>query len=136
MSKGRRHRLGGLALASPPLVLVAVFVGFPIIVAVAYSLGHTEGLNSTVAAIASDQVTVDEPWKVTFGAYTTVFSDPRFQRDFVVTVLATLATTVIVVVLAWAIALYVRLSDTWISRALSALAVVTAAGMVKLPVRP
>jgi ABC-type spermidine/putrescine transport system permease subunit I len=124
VSKGRRHRLGGLALASPPLLLVAVFVGFPIIVAVLYRLGHTEGLNSTVAAIASDQVTVDEPWKVTFGAYTTVFSDPRFQRDFVVTVLATLATTVIVVVLAWAIALYVRLSDTWISRALSALAVV------------
>ena len=45
-----RHRLGGLALASPPLVLVAVFVGFPIIVAVAYSLGHTGGLNATVAA--------------------------------------------------------------------------------------
>jgi ABC-type spermidine/putrescine transport system permease subunit I len=119
-----RHRLGGLALASPPLLLVAVFVGFPIITAVLYSLGHTEGLNSTVAAIASDQVTVDSPWKVTFGAYSQLFADPRFQRDFTVTVLVTLATTVIVVFLAWGIGLYVRLSDSWISRILSALAVV------------
>ena len=50
-SSGRptpRHRLAGLPLASPPLLLVAVFVGFPIIVAVAYSLGHTGGPNATV----------------------------------------------------------------------------------------
>jgi ABC-type spermidine/putrescine transport system permease subunit I len=106
------------------LLLVALFVGFPIITAVLYSLGHTEGLNSTVAAIASDQVTVDSPWKVTFGAYRQLFADPRFQRDFTVTVLVTLATTGIVVFLAWGIALYVRLSDSWISRTLSALAVV------------
>ncbi|MDQ6895893.1 MAG: ABC transporter permease subunit [Actinomycetota bacterium] len=119
-----RHRLGGLALASPPLLLVTLFVGFPIVTAVAYSLGHTGGLNSTVAAIANDQQTVDAWWKVSFGAYTQLFADPRFQRDFTVTVLVTLATTVIVVFLAWGIALYVRLSDSWISRVLSALAVI------------
>ncbi|WP_411282810.1 ABC transporter permease [Lapillicoccus sp.] len=118
------RRLGGLALASPPLLLVALFVGFPIVVAVAYSFGHIGGLNATVGAIAKDQQTVDAWWKLTFGAYSQVFAEPRFQRDLLVTVLVSLATTVIVLVLAWAIALYVRLSDTWASRVLSALAVV------------
>ncbi len=121
-SRGRR--LGGLALASPPLLLVALFVGFPIVVAVAYSLGHIGGLNATVGAIAKDQQTVDSWWKFTFGAYGQVFGEPRFQRDLVVTVLVTLATTAIVVVLAWGVALYVRLSDSWVARILSALAVV------------
>ncbi len=124
MKPSRRHRLGGLALASPPLILVAVFVGFPILVALAYSLGQVGGLNSTIGTIATEQSTVDAWYKVTFGAYRTVFADPRFQRDLVVTVLVTLATTVIVVVLAWGIALYVRLSDSWVAKILSALAVV------------
>jgi len=113
------RRLGGLALASPPLLLVTLFV-----VAVAYSFGHIGGLNATVGAIAKDQQTVDAWWKLTFGAYSQVFAEPRFQRDLLVTVLVSLATTGIVLVLAWAIALYVRLSDTWASRVLSALAVV------------
>jgi ABC-type spermidine/putrescine transport system permease subunit I len=77
-----------------------------------------------VAAIASDQKTVDAWWKMTFGAYSELFADPRFQRDFTITVFVTVATTALVVVLAWGIALYVRLSDSWVSRALSALAVV------------
>ncbi|MEO7234261.1 MAG: ABC transporter permease subunit, partial [Lapillicoccus sp.] len=124
MKNTLRHRLGGLALASPPLLLVAVFVGFPIVTAVAYSFGHIGGLNATVAAIASDQHTVDAWYKTTFGAYTQLFADSRFQRDFTITVLVTLATTVIVVVLAWGVALYVRLSDGWVARALSAFAVV------------
>ena len=124
MKPSRKHRLGGLALASPPLILVAVFVGFPILVALAYSLGQVGGLNSTIGTIATQQSTVDAWYKVTFGAYRTVFADPRFQRDLVVTVLVTLATTVIVVVLAWGIALYVRLSDSWVAKILSALAVV------------
>ncbi len=118
------RRLGGLALASPPLLLVLLFVGFPIVVAISYSLGHVGGLNATVALIAKDQQTVDAWWKVTFGAYTQVFAEPRFQRDLVVTVMVSLATTVIVLVLAWAVALYVRLAQTRVSRMLSALAVV------------
>jgi len=120
----RRHRLTGLLLASPPLLLVAVFVGFPIVVAVAYSLGHTGGPNATVSLIAKDQVTVDAWWKQSLGAYTQLFADDRFRRDLVVTVVVALLTTAIVLVLAWVIALYVRLTDTWASRMLSALAVV------------
>ncbi len=119
-----RHRLGGLALASPSLLLVTLFVGFPIVVAVAYSLGHTGGPNATVSLIAKDQVTVDAWWKQSLGAYGVLLRDERFRRDLLVTVLVSLATTVIVLVLAWVIALYVRLTDTWVSRVLSALAVI------------
>lgn len=119
-----KHRLGGLALASPPLLLVTIFVGFPIVVAVAYSLGHTGGPNATVSLIAKDQVTVDAWWKQSPGAYGVLLRDERFRRDLLVTVLVSLATTAIVLVLAWVIALYVRLTDTWVSRLLSALAVI------------
>jgi len=119
-----RQRAGALALASPPLLLVAVFVGFPIVVAIAYSFGQVGGLNATVASIAKDQHTVSSWHEVTFGAYQQVFGEARFQRDLVVTVGVSVATTVIVIVLAWGIALYVRLSDTWVARLLSALAVV------------
>ncbi len=118
------HRLAGLALASPPLLLVALFVGFPIATALAYSLGHTGGPNATVGLIAKDQVTVDAWWKQSLGAYTQLFADERFRRDLVLTVVVSLVTTAVVLVLAWVIALYVRLSDTPMSRILSALAVV------------
>jgi len=119
-----RQRAGALALASPPLLLVAVFVGFPIVVAIAYSFGHIGGLNATVASIAKDQHTVGRWYEFTLGAYQQVFGEARFQRDLLVTVGVSVATTVIVIVLAWGIALYVRLSDTWVARLLSALAVV------------
>ncbi|GAA1882199.1 ABC transporter permease [Lapillicoccus jejuensis] len=120
----RRHRATGLLLASPPLLLVALFVGFPIVVAVAYSLGHTGGLNATVSVIAKEQVTVSSWWQQSLGAYSSLFADERFRRDLLVTVLVSLGVTVLVLVLAWVIALYVRLSDSWVSRVLSALAVV------------
>ena len=119
-----RHRLGGLALASPPLLLVALFTGFPIVVAVAYSLGHTGGLNKTVSMIAKEQVTVDAWWKQDLGAYSKVLSSPRFRRDLRVTILVTVTTTIVVLALAWVIALYVRLSGSRTARILSALAVV------------
>lgn len=120
----RKRPLVGLLMASPPLLLVAVFVGFPIVVAIAYSLGHVGGLNQTIATIARDQHTVDAWWKMSFGAYADVFGDERFRRDLVTTVVVTLITTVVVVVVAWVIALYLRVSDSIAAKALSALAVV------------
>lgn len=114
----------GLLMASPPLLLVAVFVGFPIIVAGAYSFGHTGGLNQTIATIARGQHEVDHWWQMSLGAYRDVFDDGRFRRDLVVTVGVTLISTAVVVVLAWIIALYLRMSNSWVAKLLSALAVV------------
>lgn len=120
----KRRPLAGLLLSAPPLLLVTVFVGFPIVVAVAYSLGHVGGLNETIAAVARDQHAVDAWWKLTFGAYADVFGDERFVRDLVTTVVVTLVTTVAVVVLAWSVALYLRVSDSSVAKLLAALAVV------------
>jgi ABC-type spermidine/putrescine transport system permease subunit I len=111
-------------MAAPPLLLVTVFVAFPIVVAVAYSLGHVGGLNATIATIARDQHTVDVWWQQTFAAYADVFADDRFLRDLGTTVLVTLVSTVAVVLLAWVVALYLRMSDSVAAKVLSALAVV------------
>ncbi|GAA2099711.1 ABC transporter permease subunit [Microlunatus panaciterrae] len=120
----KKRPLVGLLMASPPLLLVAVFVGFPIVVAVAYSLGHVGGLNQTIATIAREQHEVDHWWQMTAGAYRDVFADERFRRDLTTTVVITLISTATVVVLAWVIALYLRVSQSWAAKALSALAVV------------
>jgi ABC-type spermidine/putrescine transport system permease subunit I len=95
-------------MASPPIIVVAVFVGFPILVAMAYSLGHVGGLNKTIATIARGQHTVTDWYQSTLGAYRDVFTDERFRRDLGVTVMITLVSTVAVVILAWVIAIYLR----------------------------
>jgi ABC-type spermidine/putrescine transport system permease subunit I len=104
----RSGRLTGLAMASPPIIVVAIFVGFPILVAMAYSLGHIGGLNKTIATIARGQHTVSAWYRMTVGAYADVFTDERFRRDLGVTIVITLISTVAVVVLAWVIAIYLR----------------------------
>ncbi|QDP98684.1 ABC transporter permease subunit [Microlunatus elymi] len=129
-ASGGRRRLGGLLLASPPIIVVAIFVGFPILVAMSYSFGHIGGLNKTIATIARGQHTVDNWYQVTLGAYQDVFTDERFRRDLGVTVVITLLCTVIVVALAWVIALYLRTAPegarfrAWVAKLLSSLAVV------------
>ncbi|SDT17826.1 ABC transporter permease [Microlunatus soli] len=115
MSRQRKRSSGssallGLALASPPIIVAAIFVGFPILVAIAYSLGHVGGLNQTIATIARGQHTVSSWYQQTLGAYRDVFTDPRFRKDLLVTVVITLISTLAVVVLAWVIAIYLRTS--------------------------
>jgi ABC-type spermidine/putrescine transport system permease subunit I len=120
----KRQRLTGLLMASPPILLVAIFIGFPIVIAVAYSLGNTGGLNETIASIAGGQHVAEHWWKPTLGAYRDVFTNTAFRRDLAMTVGVTLLATGIVVAMAWVIALYVRVSHNWLARLLSALAVV------------
>ena len=130
LRRSRSGRLTGLLMASPPIIVVAVFVGFPILVAMAYSLGHVGGLNKTIATIARGQHTVSDWYASTLGAYRDVFTDERFRRDLGVTVMITLVSTVVVVVLAWVIAIYLRTARedqrlrTAVAKVLSGLAVV------------
>lgn len=121
--RARTRSLTGLLMASPPLLLVAAFTGFPIVLAVAYSLGHTGGLNHTTAAIAQHQF-VKEHWWGTFGAYRQMLTNKRFLTDLSVTVMVTVVSTVIVLALALAIALHLRLVGGWAAKALTVLAVV------------
>ena len=88
----------GSRLAQPPLLLIAVFVGFPIVLAVGLQPRPHRRAELDRASIASDQVTVDAPWRRP-SAHTGSCSPTRgSRRDFAVTVLVTIVTTVIVLV--------------------------------------
>lgn len=118
----QRARLKGLLLASPPIAVVALFIGFPIVAAVLYSFGYGGGPNSVVSSIAQGQhLSTSGP---TLGAYRDVFGDPSFARSLEVTVEVTVATTIATLLLAGAVALYARLSGSRIAKLLSAMAVV------------
>lgn len=116
-------RLRGLALAAPPILVVALFIGFPVLSSLLYTLGHTGGMNSVVAEIAQHQYVATQWWG-TVAAYRDVFHSGQFWRSVLDTLSVTVASTAGVLVLATAVALYVRLSGSWLARALSVLAVI------------
>jgi ABC-type spermidine/putrescine transport system permease subunit I len=113
----------GLAMALPPVVLLALFVGVPVVLAIGFSLGHTGGLNSTIASIGLNTREATSWWG-TAQAYVDVFTDPRFTRDLGVTVGVTVVSTVIVLALALGIALNLRLRGGRLASVFAGLAVV------------
>ena len=121
-SEARRAGIG-LALALPPALLLAVFVGIPVVLAIGFSLGHTGGLNSTIAAIGLGTHTATDWWG-TLDAYADVFRDPRFLRDLVMTIGVTVVSTAIVLVMAVAIAINLRLRGGRLATLFAGLAVV------------
>jgi len=110
-------------LASPPIILIALFVGLPVVSAVLYTFGHTGGMNSVVAQIAQHQYVADHWWG-TVGAYRNVFATGSFWHSLLDTVLVTVCATALVLVLGGGVALYLRLSGGWLSKVVSLLAVV------------
>ncbi len=118
----RRSSLG-FALALPPVLLIALFVGIPVILAVGFSLGMTGGLNETIASIGLGTVEADNWWG-TLAVYGAVFSDQRFLRDLSVTVVITVISTLLVLALSLGIALYLRLKGGWLANVFAGLAVV------------
>lgn len=113
----------GFVLVLPPILLVLLFVGVPVVLALGFSLGFTGGLNSIVAMIGL-KVHHAENWWGTFAAYQDVFGNPQFLRDLGVTVLVTVVSTLIVLALALGIGLYLRMKGGWLAKLLSGLAVV------------
>jgi ABC-type spermidine/putrescine transport system permease subunit I len=121
---GRQSRgLSGLGLCLPPVLLVLFLVGLPIVVAIAYSLGQTGGLNAPESSIALHQFSAKHGL-FTIGAYRSVLTDPTFLKGLVATLWVTALSTVLVLAIAWAIGLYVRFSKSLVAKALSALVVV------------
>ncbi|NUR92886.1 MAG: ABC transporter permease subunit [Nonomuraea sp.] len=112
-------RFRGFFLALPPILVIAVFIGLPVVAAVAYSFGYDGSINSVVASLAQKQ---HLGWGV--GAYQDVLGDASFWTDLLVTIAVTAVTVLVVLVLSWAIALYARLSDGIVARLLTVLAVV------------
>lgn len=115
-------KLGQLVMASPPVILIALFIGLPVINAIGLSLGFTGGLNETLAATSRSTISTTS-WAPTWQAWQAVFETRRFWEDLVVTILVTALVTVIVVVVAWVLALYLRLRPSRISAILPTLAV-------------
>lgn len=115
----RWQRLRGFVQASPPVIVIGLFIGFPVVTGILYTLGWAGGPNSVVSLIAQDQH-LGFP---TTGAYQAVLGDAVSRKDLYVTIFVTLASVAVVLALSWAIALYLRLSGGFLARTLSTLAV-------------
>jgi ABC-type sugar transport system permease subunit len=116
-------RTRGLLMALPPMVLIAFFIGFPVVLALAFSLGFTGGLNRTVALIGQNVHTA-HGLIPTLSAYAEMFTNARFLGDLVVTIVVTVVSTTVVILLAVGIGLYLKFSGGLIGKLLSALAVI------------
>ncbi|MFH5880019.1 hypothetical protein [Arthrobacter sp. NA-172] len=96
----RPKRLGqraiGFFMALPPILLIALFVGFPIVLAFGFSIGLTGGLNHTIATIGQNVHEADAWWG-TLAAYQEMFTNKRFLGDLLVTVMVTLVSTATVI---------------------------------------
>ncbi|MDF1489478.1 ABC transporter permease [Tessaracoccus caeni] len=110
-------------MALPPILIVLFFVGVPVVVALAFSLGFTGGLNEIVALVGQN-VHEAEHWYGTLAAWTEVLEDPQFVQNLTVTVAVTLISTGVVLFMALGIGLYLRLRGGWLANLLSGLAVV------------
>lgn len=115
-------RLGQLLLVAPPVVVIGVFVGFPIVISAIYTLGHLGGPNSAVSALAMHQYGAHG--LLTFKAYKAVFASHNFRASLIASVWVTVLSVVIVLALSWAIALFAWQTQSRLGRALTALAVV------------
>lgn len=98
----------GLAMSLPPLLLVLVFVGLPILIGLTFSLGFTSGPNRVVSLIGQ-QIHRKNHWWGTLSAYQDVIHDSRFLGDLGLTIFVTVLSTILVVLLALSVALYQRL---------------------------
>lgn len=118
-----RFSLPGFLLALPPVVVTALFIGLPVVLALGFSFGFTGGLNSVVAAVGQN-VHRASGLLPTADAYRDVFTTGVFWQDLGVTLLVTVLSTALVLVLAGGIGLYLRLTGGWVARLLSAVAII------------
>jgi ABC-type spermidine/putrescine transport system permease subunit I len=109
-------------MVMPPVAIIVVFVGVPIVISAIYTLGHVGGLNSAVSAIALHDVSTRG--LLTWAAYGEVFAEHSFIASLVASVVVTIVSVAVVLVLAWAVALYAWRTRSRLGRVLSALAIV------------
>lgn len=112
----------GLAMSLPPMVFLCAFIGVPIALSIAYSLGDLSAANSATVQLALHQVRAVH--LVTLGVYRELFANPIFLKDLWATVWITATTVVVVLALAWAIALYMTFSDGPVARLIGILYIV------------
>lgn len=115
-------KVGQALMASPPVILIAVFIGLPVANAIGMSLGYTGGLNETLASIGRNTHSTTT-WRPNLGAWQDLFGSERFWQDLGVTLAITAVATAAVVVIAWVLALYLRLQPSRVAALLPTLAV-------------
>ena len=118
-----RSAVAGFLLALPPVLVIAAFVGLPVLMALAFSVGFTGGLNEVAAAVGQNVHHADGAVP-TFAAYGDVFATAEFWNDLGLTLVVTLLSTILVLLLAGGVGLYLRLHGGWLSRLLSTVAIV------------
>lgn len=105
-----------------PVLVTLLFVGLPMVLAVLYTLGYTGGLNQPESTLATHQVVATHG--LTLEAWRQIFHQPGFPQDLWATAWITAAATVVLVVVAWIIALYIRFATGIGKRVVSTLFVV------------
>jgi ABC-type spermidine/putrescine transport system permease subunit I len=113
----------GFFMALPPVLVVILFVGLPILVAFLFSIGYTSGPNRVISIIGQDIYT-KQNWWGTAEAYIAVFKDERFWPDFALTIVVTFISTFVVLVMALGMGLYQRIKGGKIASILSMLSLV------------
>lgn len=106
--KAARNSIFGFILSIPPVLVLLGFVGFPILLAFAFSLGHTGGLNQVISIIGQEVYT-KESWWGTLDAYRSVFTDARFLPDLRTTLFVSFFATTVVILMALGMAIYQRI---------------------------
>ena len=113
----------GFFMALPPVLVVILFVGVPIFVAFIFSIGYTGGPNRVISIIGQDIYTKNSWWG-TADAYLAVVRDPRFWPDFILTMVVTFVSTLVVLTMAMGMGLYQRIKGGKIASILSMLSLV------------
>lgn len=116
-----RRNLIGFLMALPPIIVLVLFVGLPVVLAIAFSFGYTGGLNQVSAQIGQN---VHQGSPFTLGAYSDIINDPRFIRDLGVTLLITVVSTLFVLVFTVGIAVYARLTRSKAGTLLTSMAII------------
>lgn len=114
-----RQRVLGFVLAGIPFLFILIFVGFPMIQSVMYTLGFTGGPNQVVSEMAQNQIIAKHG--PTLGVYRELWHSASFRSDFWSTIWVTLVSVVLLLVVSWVIALYLRFSNGRLARVVSAI---------------
>jgi len=106
--KAARLSTLGFFMSLPPVLILLGFIGFPILLAFSFSLGHTSGPNEIISLIGQEIYEKDSWWG-TFDAYRAVFQDARFGPDLRTTLAVSFIATFSVVVMALGMGIYQRI---------------------------
>lgn len=104
----------GLIMSAGPMLAMMIFIGLPIVLAVAYSLGDVWGLNRAIAAVAQHQVIVRNG--LTLRVYRELWSNPGIRADIGTTLWVTVAAVAVVLVMAYTVSLYLRFNQNPLAR--------------------